>query len=53
MSLKTPAAVLAECHAAGVSGVFIMSDHAMARAEERNIGRKDVRHALSGATAVT
>jgi hypothetical protein len=30
-----------------------MSDHAMDRAEERSIGRKDVRNALTGATAAT
>ncbi len=53
MASKTPAAVLAECHAAGISGVFVMTDHAMDRAEERNIGRKDVRNALTGATAAT
>lgn len=53
MVTKTPAAILAECHAAGVSGIFMMSGHAMDRAEERNIGRKDVRKVLANATAAT
>jgi hypothetical protein len=47
----TPAAVLAECHAAGSSGIFIISEHALDRAQERKIGRLDVRNALTGATA--
>jgi uncharacterized protein DUF4258 len=45
--------VLAECHAAGRAGIFILSDHALDRANERNIRREDIRNALSQAAAAT
>lgn len=45
-----PDAVLAECHAAGQTGIFILGDHALERANERKIGRRDIRNALAEAT---
>jgi hypothetical protein len=42
--------VLAECHAAGRTGIFVLGDHALERANERKIGRRDLRNALSEAT---
>lgn len=51
MPPSNPADVLAECHAAGASGIFMVSMHAAQRAQQRNIDRDDVRHALQGSTA--
>jgi hypothetical protein len=42
--------VLAECHAAGRTGIFILDDHALQRADERQLRRKDIRKALAEAT---
>jgi hypothetical protein len=39
-----------KCHAAGRTGVFMLEDHALARADEGKIGRRDLRNALSEAT---
>lgn len=40
---------MAECHTAGRSGIFILGDHALDRADERNLRREDIRNALSQA----
>ena len=45
--------VIAECHAAGGTGVFVLEQHALDRADERRIGRRDLRNALSTATRAT
>jgi hypothetical protein len=45
--------VLAECHAAGRTGIFVLGDHALERADERKIGRRDLRNALSEANQAT
>lgn len=44
--------ILAECHRAGVTGVFLLSVHASDRAYERHLVRKDIRHALTGVAGV-
>jgi hypothetical protein len=48
---KSPAAVLAECHAAGRTGIFLLGEHAADRARERNLDIDDIRNALRGSTA--
>jgi hypothetical protein len=44
---------LAECHAAGRTGIFLLGEHAADRARERNIGKEDIRNALGGSTSAT
>jgi hypothetical protein len=51
MPPSTPAAVLAECHAAGRTGIFLLGEHAADRAQERNLDIDDIRNALRGSTA--
>lgn len=50
---ETPSRILAECHAAGKTGVFLLGEHAADRARDRNLGIDDIRHALTAATAAT
>lgn len=47
----TPDSVLAECHAVARTGIFVLAEHALQRANERRIGRADIRSALASATA--
>jgi hypothetical protein len=46
----TPEFILAECHVAGKTGIFLFHGHALDRRGQRKIGRLDVRSALGGAT---
>lgn len=46
----TAASVLADCHAVGQTGAFILGDHARDRARERNIRFGDIKNALRSAT---
>jgi hypothetical protein len=45
--------ILAECHSAGATGIFIFGRHALDRMKERNATRGDVRSALASATLAT
>ena len=53
MPAHTPAFILAECHVAGRTGIFLLHHHALDQMKARNIDRDDIRHALTGATLAT
>lgn len=50
MTRPTAAAVLAEVHRAGRTGVYRMTSHADDRLRERRLSNKDLRNALRTAT---